>query len=313
MATPNDAVDGKATGIGTVSVVIPTNRGGIYLAAAVASVRDQERSVHEIILVDDGSPPPGLAAVAGDLGVSYIRQTASGIAAARNSGVSAATGEWIAFLDDDDVWHPSRLRLQFEALSANPEAIGSYTGGWYMDSEGRRFGADWSGRPVTSREMLSGAGNFPRITTLLVKRTAYERAGGCVTAMEPSEDNDLILRLIQAGELAGVDHSLVGYRRHGGNVTSRTLSGRAASRRVILRQLRAARARGDREMASLLTSNFRTYMQHAASDNVTDLIGAIRRHEWSYAGAVAWWAMRVVPGRSLTAVRDRLSRHSAVR
>src|SRR5687767_910711 len=95
-----------------VSVVIPSNRGGPYLRDAVASVMQQTVSVHEIILVDDGSPEPGLAHVADELGIDYVRQRASGLSTARNHGAARASGEWIAFLDDDDVWYPEKIEAQ---------------------------------------------------------------------------------------------------------------------------------------------------------------------------------------------------------
>jgi len=76
----------------SVSVIIPTNRDGRYLRDTVASVRAQTAPVGEILLVDDGSPAPGLAQIAAELGVSYVRQDASGLYVARNTGVAAVRG-----------------------------------------------------------------------------------------------------------------------------------------------------------------------------------------------------------------------------
>lgn len=285
----------------SVSVIIPTNRDGRYLRETVASVRAQTAPVGEIVLVDDGAPAPGLAAIAAELGVTYVRQDASGLSVARNTGVAAAHGDWIAFLDDDDVWHPERIRSQLDALAAAPEAIAAYTGGWYMDAEGRPFGAGWPAPAASARDMLSGAVTFPRITTLLISRSAYTGVGGCRSEMEPAEDNELILRLLQRGEFAAVDRQLVGYRRHSANVTNRGLPGRKAAVRGLRGQLRAAR-RGDRELATLLKQNLRRYRRHAAAENLGELAAAARAGRGRYVAALSWWAVGSAPLESAEAV-----------
>jgi len=294
----------------TVSVVIPTNRGGTYLQDAIASLTAQTHQPSEIILVDDGSPFPGLSTVAHELGVSYIRQDASGISVARNRGVAAAAGDWVAFLDDDDVWHPDRLRAQLDALTAHPDAIASHTGGWYMDSQGVEFGDGWPAPPASSAAMISGRVAAPRITTLLVRRDVYRRVGGCRTEMEPAEDNEFILRLLPLGEFVAVDRPLMGYRRHDANVTRRGLSGRVANARALRSLLKTARAGGDRDLAALLTQRMRAFRRSAAADNLGEAITAVREREWRYAGELSWWAVQR-PVLSAAAVRHRLGARRA--
>jgi glycosyltransferase involved in cell wall biosynthesis len=290
----------------SVSVIIPTNRDGRYLRETVSSVRAQTTPVDEIVLVDDGAPAPGLAAIAAELGVSYVRQDASGLSVARNTGVAAARGEWIAFLDDDDVWHPERIESQLDALSAAPAAIAAYTGGWYMDAEGNPFGSGWPAPAASARDMLAGEVTFPRITTLLIKRSAYLAVGGCRSEMEPAEDNELILRLLQHGEFAAVDRQLVGYRRHNANVTNHGLPGREAALRGLRGHVRGARRRGDRQLAELLTRNLRRYRHYAADENLTELAAAARSRRRSYVMALSWWAVRSAPLDSAGAVARRI-------
>ena len=292
----------------TVSVVIPTNRGGAFLAEAAASVAAQSSPAAEVILVDDGSPAPGLAAVARELGLAYLRQDAAGLSEARNTGALHAHGRWLAFLDDDDVWHGDRLRRQLEALEAAPEAIGCATGGWYMDAAGTRFGDDWPAPPASAEDLLRGRVPFPRITTLLIRRDVYLAVGGCDPGAEPAEDNDLILRLLLHGTFAVVDAPLVGYRRHGANVTARGLRGRAAGHRNIRRQRELAASRGDAQVAAQLSENLHAFGRFAARENLSDLSGALRRREWGYAARAAWWALRTVPGPTGEALRARLRR-----
>jgi glycosyltransferase involved in cell wall biosynthesis len=296
----------------SVSVVIPTNRGGPYLAAAVGSLRAQSVAPDEVILVDDGSPSPGLAEIARELDVQYLRKDAGGISSARNVGVAHATGTWIAFLDDDDLWHPDRLSAQLAALALDSDAIASFTGGEYIDAEGRTFGEPWGAPGASSSDMLTGRVASPRITTLLVRRDAYLAVGGCRTRMEPSEDNDLIARLLLQGTFVGVDRALVSYRRHAANVTRRSLAGRRAGRRSIREMMRAAKRDGDTQRLAVLGARRRSFVMNAADQNLGDLITAARDREVGYAVRVAAWGIFTLPSASLRAVgRRRKGRRAA--
>jgi glycosyltransferase involved in cell wall biosynthesis len=291
-----------------VSVIIPTNRGGPYLAEAVASLRAQTAAPDEVILVDDGSPSPGLAAIARELGVDYVRKDAGGISSARNAGVARARGTWVAFLDDDDLWHPDRLRAQLSALDGDPDAIASFTGGEYIDAAGRPFGEPWGAPDASNVDMLCGRVASPRITTLLVRRDAYFAVGGCRTRMEPSEDNDLIARLLLRGRFVAVDRPLVSYRRHPSNLTRRALAGRKAGRRSIREMLRTAKRSGDAERLALMRARSRAFVVNSADQNLGDLITAVREREVAYALRVAAWGALAVPVESVRAVRRRVER-----
>jgi glycosyltransferase involved in cell wall biosynthesis len=106
----------------TVSVVVPTrNRWTLLSRNALRSGLDQEGVDHEVIVVDDGSDD-GTAEQLSRLGDSRLRvvrhQRPLGVAQARNAGIAAARGEWVAFLDDDDLWSPHKLRMQIDASRA---------------------------------------------------------------------------------------------------------------------------------------------------------------------------------------------------
>jgi glycosyltransferase involved in cell wall biosynthesis len=104
-----------------VSVVIPVRNGARFLAEAVASVRAQTAPVAEIIVVDDGSTDDTAAVAAVWPDVRVERQTPAGAGAARNRGAETATGEWLAFLDADDLWSPGKIAAQLTWLAAHPE------------------------------------------------------------------------------------------------------------------------------------------------------------------------------------------------
>ena len=92
-----------------VSVIIPTYNYGRFIAKAIESVLAQTHPIEEIIVVDDGSTDETAETVAKFAPrVTYTRQRNSGVCAARNSGVKHSSGDFIAFLDADDIWHPEK-------------------------------------------------------------------------------------------------------------------------------------------------------------------------------------------------------------
>ncbi|WP_404443965.1 glycosyltransferase family 2 protein [Microbacterium marinum] len=285
-----------------MTVIIPSNRSSPFLHEAVASARAQTHPVASLVLVDDGSPYPGLSAIADELDLIYVRQQAAGISAARNRGVQAAATDWIAFLDDDDVWHPDRLARQMAMLDSASSAVACATGGWYMRADGSRFGSDWVAIPATRAELLRGDSPFPRVTTLTMKRSAYLSVGGCDTTMEPAEDNDLIMRLLLAGgEITTVPAPLVGYRRHDANVTTRSIRGRVAGDRVVRRNLARALRSHDAVSAELLRANLRRFRSDHALDNLRELAAALRSGRLSDARDAFTWAVFRAPRASARA------------
>ena len=104
----------------TVSVIIPAYNAARFLADAISSVFAQSHSHIQTVVVDDGSTDD-TADVVRHYAVSYIRQQHSGIAAARNTGVLAARGSLLAFLDADDLWTREKLARQINLLAQRPE------------------------------------------------------------------------------------------------------------------------------------------------------------------------------------------------
>jgi len=126
-----------------VSVIIPVFNGERFIGEAIQSVMDQTYPPLEIIVVDDGSSDKTADIVrylSGARPILYRRQSNQGAAAARNAGVSLAQGEWIAFLDADDVWYPEKLAIQVEHFKTYPDVPFFYSDMDIIDDEGKDSG-----------------------------------------------------------------------------------------------------------------------------------------------------------------------------
>jgi glycosyltransferase involved in cell wall biosynthesis len=192
----------------TVSVVIPYYNSHDTIDRALTSARAQTYPIHEIVIVDDGGAVP-----AGEYaGVRVIRQkTRGGAAKARNRGIIAATGEYIAFLDSDDEWLPEKLARQMEMISKRPQMNFVCTASSYYDMRGVFHKRLYRGLPPAHgvdawRTLL--AYNFIATPTVVARRSALLRVGGFNPALVIGEDQDLWIRLAIDGELGVVDEPL---------------------------------------------------------------------------------------------------------
>ncbi|WP_349371494.1 glycosyltransferase family 2 protein [Salinarimonas sp.] len=183
-----------------VSVVMPVYNRSEGVRRAVRSVLAQTTSPAEIIVVDDGSDPPLTAAQLRDVAqhVRLIRHDENrGAAAARQTGIEAARGDYIAFLDSDDVWLPDKLRAQAPLLYAAGDDLVAVACGWrFSDETGER-----TRLPIASadpRDFASGCWFAPGATTI-VPRSAFVTVGGLDPNLPRLEDYEWFLRFALAG------------------------------------------------------------------------------------------------------------------
>jgi glycosyltransferase involved in cell wall biosynthesis len=221
------------------TVVIPAFNAAATLARAIESVCAQSWPAHEIIVVDDGSSDD-TAQVAGsfDDAVKLIRQPNSGVATARNAGAQAASGDWLAFLDADDWYHPDRLRLHAEWI-VEDATLDFLTGDYeYRDETGALLGTSMA-QHVAGRMMLAKAQGEPRVImdrpdeieayvadhfgdthTLSLPRRTFLELGGYPAGFKVCEDVHLLVRLVARSRRVGVICQSLGvYVIHGGSAT----------------------------------------------------------------------------------------------
>lgn len=199
-----------------MTAVIPAYHAAAHVGEAVASLLAQTRPLHEIIVVDDGSTDD-TAAVAERAGARVIRQANGGPAAARNTGIRAATTPWIALLDADDVARPDRLARQVALLEDERVAV--------------VFGAHHVvGKvpPTPPAEITFHAlwtRNWIPTSTVVLRRAAWEAIGGFDEAREliGVEDYNFWLRLAHAEwRFRRVDAVVVDYRPTLASLTAQT-------------------------------------------------------------------------------------------
>ena len=232
---------------GDVSVIIPTLRRPALLRRALDSVFAQTHAPREVIVVVDGPDPDTMAALASipHSHLKVIQNEASLTAArARNTGAAAAAGSWIAFLDDDDEWHPRKLELQLEAgLAAGAEFVTCRS--WVVTPEATYCWPTVAYDPkepmdaylFDRRSMISGS-SFLQTSSFLIRRDAF--AGAPFRSSGPHDDWDFVLRQVngRGTRLVTVPEPLV---NHYINYDGRSLSG-ATSWRASLAWAREMRS-----------------------------------------------------------------------
>lgn len=226
-----------------VSVVIPVFDAERYLAEAIESVLGQTRPPREVIVVDDGSTDASLAVARRfEPAVRCLAQEHRGIGAARNAGLSAATGALLAFQDADDVWRPDKLARQVDALLAEPEADLAW--GLVEEFVSPELPEDVQQglrcRPGPLAAQIPGA--------LLVRRSAFDRVGPFDPAWRVGEFLDWYARALDLGLREVVVRHLVLRRRiHGANHGIRARQDLSDYARILKGSLDRRRARAAAE------------------------------------------------------------------
>jgi glycosyltransferase involved in cell wall biosynthesis len=212
-----------------VSVVIPTYNRAATVSRAIESVLAQTVTDLEVIVVDDGSSDDtgkALGEMFGDR-IRYYAQTNQGASVARNRGVEEARGEWIAFLDSDDLWERNKLEWQFKAL----EQFGPRCGGCYTDvrffnhSETRtmfqlvgnefRHEGTMGAKPDVLERLVrpGGAGMVVCLSSLIARADVVRKTGGFDPKLLYSQDSEFMFRLALLTGFCYVNLPLVQFDR----------------------------------------------------------------------------------------------------
>jgi glycosyltransferase involved in cell wall biosynthesis len=242
----------------SVTVVIPTFNYARFIREAVESTLAQTLPPLEVIVVDDGSTdhtPEVMAAYASDPRVCYVRQENRGLSAARNAGIKAARGEFIALLDADDRWKPEKLSRQLAEFTQ--EQVGLvYCGREVFDEHGTQD-PDPADRSKCERalEWLTIATLFCP-SSVVMRRRCFTEQGGFDESLRKVEDREMWIRLAKHWRFRCVPDCLVEWRRHGSALNMQTDGMEEAFRET----LRRAFADGPLQRRRLLRAKARAFM-----------------------------------------------------
>jgi glycosyltransferase involved in cell wall biosynthesis len=246
-------------GLPDVSVVIPTRDGWSNLPATVDRALEQEDVDVELIIVDDGSvdvTPDRLRSFNDPRVIVRRHRTSRGVAEARNTGIAAARGRWVAFLDHDDLWAPRKLRTQLD-VAERQGADFIYSAAILVDSSGRSIRLLEAPPPEKLRYALAHAPVVPAGQSNVVARAEFIRQiGGFDPGLRTLADWEMWIRMAWAGTPALCDEIHVAYRVHEGTMTTR----HANCERDIARMLNRYDAEHlDRRSANTFADRWRGY------------------------------------------------------
>jgi glycosyltransferase involved in cell wall biosynthesis len=202
-----------------VSVIIPTYNRADCLRSAIASVLGQTFQDFEIIVVDDASNDNTAETVAAiqDQRIKYLRHDANtGEAGSRNTGVTNATGEYIAFLDDDDEWLPEKLELQVDLLDKSPPIVGAvYTTSIRIERATGKTLSQWVPKKMgyIFRDMLS-KNWIGSPSTVALRRECFEKVGLFDPTVAFGLDYDMWIRVSEMYHFECIQRPLVKYYIH---------------------------------------------------------------------------------------------------
>lgn len=212
----------KLTATPTVSAVIPVHNGATYVAQAIESVLVQTHAPVECIVVNDGSIDD-TEEVVRQFGrsVTHVPQSQAGVSVARNRGVRIATGDYVAFLDHDDVWYPEKLERQLAKLQTEG-AVLALCAVEVIDAAGKTLSIKrlWARADlVTGMLLFDGTETVSCSSTGVMRRDAFHSLGGFDPLLGMSADWDLLLRALLHGGVSYVDEPLARYRVHRTNMS----------------------------------------------------------------------------------------------
>lgn len=223
-----------------VTVVVAAYNGERWIEQTLESVFGQTYPNLEIIVVDDGSTDGTVDLLqAHTPRLRLIRKANGGAAAARNAGARAASGKYLAFLDQDDLWYPEKVAVQIGALQSDAALSWSYTDAILFDSDtGRELGRASDRNRMHRGDVLIPLlmGNFIPFASIVVERNVLLDAGGFPEdeACAHIDDWDLWLRIAQTHRLEYTDTPLVRYRLHQDQATQTMDTNKALSNRIAL-------------------------------------------------------------------------------
>jgi len=203
--------------------VVPTRNRAVLLRKALRSVLAQEDVDLQVVVVDDGSTDgtASLLANVSDPRVQVVHQSSRrGVSEARNAGIAACDAQWIAFIDDDDLWAPDKLISQVRAFEERPDASWGYVGSVFVNFDLHIIGRTEAlpcpdiAVEIVVQDVVPGGGSGVMVASHLL-----QTVGGFDPVLSIRADWDMWLRLAQHSPVVAVNGPLIAYRAHRGGMS----------------------------------------------------------------------------------------------
>lgn len=197
-----------------ISIIIPCYNAGNYIKKAIDSAINQTYQDFEIIIIDDGSTDNSKQVISqfSDSRIKYIYQENQGVSVARNKGIELSHGEFIAFLDADDIWHPEKLKIQLDFLEKNPDISFVYSNITMIEeSTGAKFTKTFNNFKTQKnliKNLILTPFNTPSPCTVIVKKSCLFESGLFDPKIKNGEDLDLWLRIAMHSNFYCINKSL---------------------------------------------------------------------------------------------------------
>ncbi len=222
----------------SISVIIPVFNGAKTIKETIDSILNQIFQNLELIIIDDGSKDTTLEVVKSfsDSRIKVFSYPNAGLSASRNRGISQAKGEYISFIDADDLWTPDKLESQWKALQKNPQAAIAYSWTDYIDESskfiksGRRIKVNGDAFSKLLLINFLENGSNP-----LIRQEAFEKIGGFDESLLAAEDIDMWLRLAANYEFVCVEKPQILYRVSTSSMSTNLKRQETASLKVMER------------------------------------------------------------------------------
>jgi glycosyltransferase involved in cell wall biosynthesis len=224
-----------------VSIVMPVYNGARFIAEALASVQREPGIEAEMIVVDDGSTDETTCVVSSiserDQRIRLLKCEHRGVSPTRNVGVRAATGEYVTFLDADDICPPGRIARQAKKLAGRPDAAAVIGETLLFEELAENF------QPVPGTRHLQIL--TVTLHSALFRRDVFDRLGLFDETLAHSEDFDFFLRLAESEAPLVIESEIASlYRRHPGSMTTNTSAAKAGMLAALQRSLARRRTTG---------------------------------------------------------------------
>jgi glycosyltransferase involved in cell wall biosynthesis len=203
-----------------VSVIIPTYNNARHISDAIDSVLEQTVHDIEILIIDDGSVDNTKEILKKySSRIKYIYQENKGVSAARNRGIKEARGKYVAFLDADDIWFPSKTDRQLSLFERNRHVglVSAFMD--TIDENGLPLGQKKPGKKPGSRYETAIVNGSPAPSTFMVKRECFDMVGLFDENISIFEDLDIYIRIAERYAIVVMDEILGSYRVHSSNTT----------------------------------------------------------------------------------------------